>query len=126
MAEPTGSAGAPPQLIRSYGQGEFEIAGIRHRGSILIVSGQILPWAVESMAAVTLDSLIPATAQAGTIDLLIFGGGERGQPLAPELRGALRNFGIATESMATGAACRTFNVLLGEGRRVAAALIAIA
>ena len=59
------------------------------------------------------------------VDLLLLGCGAAMRPVAPALRAALRKAGIAVEPMDTGAACRTFNVLLAEGRRVAAALVAV-
>jgi uncharacterized protein len=59
------------------------------------------------------------------VDLLLIGCGASMRPVPHELRAALRSVGIAVEPMNTGAACRTFNVLLAEGRRVAAALIAV-
>jgi uncharacterized protein len=112
------------QLIQGHREGGFTIAGVRHEGSVLVLPDRTVPWAVRELAAVTLESLEPITAVAMSVDLLILGAGARfGQP-QPDLRQALRAHGIVIEAMDTGAACRTFNVLLAEDRRVAAALIA--
>jgi uncharacterized protein len=112
------------QLIQAHREGGFTIAGVRHEGSVLVLPDRTVPWAVRELAAVTLESLEPITAVATRVDLLILGAGARfGQP-QPDLRQALRARGIVIEAMDTGAACRTFNVLLAEDRRVAAALIA--
>jgi uncharacterized protein len=110
------------QFIQAHREGGFTIAGVRHEGSVLVLPDRTLPWPVRELGAVTLDSLAPITG-AG-IDILVLGcGAGFGQPTA-ELRAALRARGIVIEPMDTRAACRTFNVLLAEDRRVAAALIA--
>ena len=112
------------QLIQAHREGGFTIAGVRHEGSVLVLPDRTLPWGVREFSALTMDSLEPITAVAASVDILILGAGARfGQPRA-DLRQALRAQGIVTEAMDTGAACRTFNVLLAEDRRVAAALIA--
>ena len=67
----------------------------------------------------------PALAEKGALDLLILGTGRRQELPAPEVRRAFADAGMSLESMDTGAACRTYNVLLAEGRPVGAALIAI-
>jgi uncharacterized protein len=112
------------QIIQAHREGGFTIAGVRHAGSVLVLPERTLPWPVRALAAVTLESLAPITAAAANVDLLVLGcGAEFGQP-APDLRAALRAHGIVIEAMDTRAACRTFNVLLAEDRRAAAALIA--
>jgi uncharacterized protein len=112
------------QLIQAYREGGFTIAGARHEGSVLVLPDRTLPWAGRELPAVTLESLAPITG-ATEVEILILGCGARFALASAELRQALRTHGIVTESMDTRAACRTFNVLLAEDRRVAAALIAI-
>ena len=112
------------QLIQAHREGGFTIAGVRHEGSVLVLPDRTSPWAVRELSGVTMDSLAPITAVAASLDILVLGAGARfGQPQW-ELRQALRAHGIVIEAMDTRAACRTFNVLLAEDRRVAAALIA--
>jgi uncharacterized protein len=120
----TRSAPEGRQLIQAHREGGFTIAGVRHEGSVLVLPDRTLPWAVRELAALTIESLAPITATADRVDILVLGSGSAfGRPGA-DVRAALRAHGIVTEAMDTRAACRTFNVLLAEDRRVAAALIA--
>ena len=120
----TRSAPEGRQLIQAHREGGFTIAGVRHEGSVLELPDRTLPWAVRELAALTSESLAPITATADRVDILVLGSGSAfGQPGA-DVCAALRAHGIVTEAMDTRAACRTFNVLLAEDRRVAAALIA--
>jgi len=110
-----------PQVIQSYGEGLFRIAGEAHRGSVIVFPDRTILWSGEISEA----GLAEVFVAAGALDLLLLGCGTTMQPVAPSLRAVLRRAGIAVETMDTGAACRTFNVLLAEGRRVVAALIAV-
>lgn len=115
------------QIIESYGDGRFRIANILHEGSVLVFPGKTLSWPVTDMASLDLASLVPISeaAKQGEIELLLIGCGPRLAQIPRDLRAALRAEGVVIEPMDTGAAARTFNVLLAEGRRVAAALIAV-
>ena len=112
------------QVIQAHREGGFTIAGVRHEGSVLVLPDRTLPWSIGELSAVTVESLAPITALAESVDILILGAGARFGQLGADLRQALRAHGIVIEAMDTRAACRTFNVLLTEDRRVAAALIA--
>jgi uncharacterized protein len=112
------------QLIQAYRDGGFTIAGVRHAGSVLVLPDRTLPWDVRELSALTAESLATVT-EAAAIEILILGCGARFALPPVELRQALRAHGIVIEAMDTRAACRTFNVLLAEDRRVAAALIAL-
>lgn len=114
---------ADRQLIRKYGNGGFIISGTRWDGSVLVLPDHTRAWPVTAMAEVTLDSL-GDIAEAG-VDILLLGCGRVMSPAPRDLRIALRAAGIVVEPMDTGAACRTYDVLVTEGRRVAAALIAV-
>jgi uncharacterized protein len=123
--EVTPVVAAGRQLIQAYREGGFTIAGIRHEGSVLVMPERTLRWPVDTMAAITVESMAPVTQSDPAVELLILGCGPK-FALAPlSLRDALRAHGIVVEAMATPAACRTYNVLLAEDRRVAAALIAL-
>lgn len=117
--------GAHP--IDGYGAGGFRFAGMSHRGSLLALPGGIYGWSATRPEEITEDSLAPVFAAApGTIELLLVGTG-RDLLLVPEaLRRKLKAAGMVAEPMATGAAARTYNILLGEARRVGAALLAVA
>ncbi len=113
------------QLINSYGNGGFRISGRRHDGSVLVLTDRVVPLAVTHVSELAV-SQIAAELEAGTPpQILLIGCGPSIAPLADEVRSGMKDRGIAVEAMDTGAACRTYNVLLAEDRRVAAALIAI-
>lgn len=114
--------------IDAYGNGGFRFADMSHRGSLLCLPGGMHGWdAVQNgeALAVTLDMLDSVLAEAGAIEVLLIGTGAVQVFLTPELREALAAHGLFAEAMATGAAARTYNVLLAEKRAVAAALIAV-
>ena len=113
------------QFVESYGDGRFRISGYRHEGSVLILPERAVAWAVADMDDVTLESLTAVTGAEPPVDLLLLGCGARIRPVAAELRDGLRAAGIGLELMDSGAAARTYNLLVAENRRVAAALIAL-
>jgi uncharacterized protein len=110
------------QVIEGYGAGGFRVAGTRYAGSVLVFAEETLAWPVASMSELTIDSLRPVVERRG-IEILLLGCGPRLTPIPARLRQELRAAGIIVDVMDTGAACRTYNVLLAEERRVAAALI---
>jgi uncharacterized protein len=115
--------GAHP--IDAYGAGGFSFAGMSHRGSILALPSGVRAWDVSDPSEIDAHSLAPVFQEPeGAVEHLLVGTGPNFVPLAPALRKALRARGIVGEPMATGAAARTYNILVGEKRRVAAALIA--
>ena len=118
---------APGRLVvESYGGGGFRVAGRRYDGAILIVGESVAPWPVSAPGDVSLDNLTPVLAAAPAVELVLFGCGARAAAVSAALRAGLSRRGVGIEPMDTGAACRTFNVLAGEDRRVAAALLPVA
>ena len=113
------------QLVQGYGDEHFRIADVRHRGSVLVFPDETLSWPVTTPVDITLDALAVVAARKGELDLLVVGCGPVFVPPPEALRDHLRGLSIALEWMDTGAACRTYNVLLTEDRRAAAALIAV-
>ena len=109
------------QLITSYGDGGFRVSGVFFTGPVIILPDRTLSWPVPSFADLTLEALALIVEAAPRI--LILGTGPRQELIPPPLRRALREAGIVIEAMDTGAACRTYNVLLTEERSVAAALL---
>lgn len=109
--------------IDSYGNGGFRFAGMSHRGSLLCLPSGIYGW--EAPTAIDEASLGRVFEEAEAIEVLLVGTGRDLTPLDPTLRQRLREQAIVAEAMSTGAAVRTFNVLLAENRAVAAALIAV-
>ncbi|RWM30133.1 Mth938-like domain-containing protein [Mesorhizobium sp.] len=111
--------------IEAYGNGGFRFADMSHRGSLLCLPSGIHGWEPADplrLAAVDFDKLF---AEAGRIEILLVGTGKDLRPLPGALRAALKQAGISADPMSTGAAVRTYNVLLAEDRAVAAALIAV-
>lgn len=113
------------QQVESYGEGGFRVNGVRYEGSILVFPDRCELWAPKAFDEITLENLAPVLRQGSGAELLLIGCGSRLQLLPRALRQALRERGLSVEPMDTGAACRTYNVLMAEERLVAAALIAV-
>jgi uncharacterized protein len=112
------------QMIDRYGEDRFTVSGTVHHGSIIVFTDHTLAWPVRAITEVTLDSLQPILAVRESLEVVLLGCGARLTQIPRELRQMLRQSGLAAELMDTGAACRTYNVLAAEERKVAAALIA--
>ena len=126
MAVETPSGFYPrPAPIEAYGDGGFRFAGMSHRGSILVLPSGVHAWTAASDLGLSLQSLAPVLAERDRLDIVLLGTGEGQIFPDPAVSLAFETAGLALEAMSTGAAARTFNVLLAEGRRVAAALLAI-
>ena len=113
------------QVIAGYGAGLFRISGVVHNSSVIVFTDRTIAWPVQSLDDLTIDSLAPVRDADPTVEMLLLGVGGQNALVPSALRKALRDAGIVLDSMDTGAACRTYNVLMAEDRRVAAALIAL-
>lgn len=113
------------QLIQSYGDGQFRISTVVFQGSVIVFPEETTSWSVSDPSHVTVETLSPITSVADHFDILLIGSGASFGRVPADLRRNLKDKGLVLEWMDTGAACRTFNVLVGEERRVAAALIAV-
>jgi len=111
--------------IDAYGNGGFRFADMSHRGSILCLPSGIYAWAAVSGIGLTARDFEAVWAEAASIGFVLLGTGETQLFPAPELRAAFADRDVGLEPMSTGSAARTYNVLLAEGRPVAAALIAV-
>ncbi|WP_321390966.1 Mth938-like domain-containing protein [Emcibacter sp.] len=112
--------------ISAYGNGGFRIGeDLRVEGSVLLTPQGYYPWDVTSKEQMSTESFARIIEMSEDLELLILGMGENMAFLKRDLRSHLESHDIGVEVMATGAAARTYNVLLLEGRRVAAALIAV-
>ena len=107
--------------IAGYGGGGFRIETARHDGSILIHREAVTAWT----GAYQIDTLDPLTSLNPPPELIILGTGPTFNPTAAKLASEIRKLGIASDIMATPAACRTYNILIGDGRNAAAALLAV-
>lgn len=113
------------QIVQGYGDGRFRITGEVYEGSVIVFPDRTLTWPVPRFEDVTLEALHAVTGGTSGVDLLLLGCGSAMQLVTKPFRQTVRETGIVIEAMDTGAACRTFNVLMAEERRVAAALIAV-
>ncbi|MCL2384649.1 MAG: MTH938/NDUFAF3 family protein [Alphaproteobacteria bacterium] len=127
MSEPKYDGFLPGQhLIEGYGSGGFRFAAMSHRGSILALPSGIYAWSVVTPADISAASLEAVFKEApSSIEHLLIGTGLDLVPLPRALRQLLLDAGIRPEPMPTGAAARTYSILLSERRRVAAALLAV-
>jgi uncharacterized protein len=112
---------AGTNFIRAHAPGEIHVGERPVRTNVIITADQVIDWPVQSIATMRLADLEPLIALKPEIVLL--GSGEAQRFPDASLLGALLSRGIGCEVMNTGAACRTYNVLVSEDRRVAAALI---
>ena len=113
------------QLINGYGDGGFRVSGQRYEGNILIFTDATKAWDIEDINALTTDHLKDVLEADPKVEILLIGCGENMAFIDEGLRNTFRANGTTIDSMDTGAAVRTYNVLLLEGRRVAVALIAV-
>jgi uncharacterized protein len=112
--------------IEAYGGGGFRVAGTRIEGSILIVEDQAGPWPVAALADLRpSDFDLVLAADRGAVEFVLLGLGPQTVPPPKAVREALRAAGLGLEVMDTVAACKFYNVLASDGRRIAAALIAV-
>lgn len=111
--------------IDAYGIGGFRFAEMTHTGSLLCLPSGIYAWDVAVPADLEPRAFSKVIAEAQAVEILLIGTGADLVPILPELKAMFRQDGISADSMSTGAAVRTFNVLLSENRAVAAALLAV-
>jgi len=121
----TPAVNAGTQIVQAYGDGGFRIANEGHAGSVIVFHDVTTSVSASEINELTIDHLSPIVERAHEIDILVVGCGEGFNRPDDILRGELKAHGIVMEWMDTGAACRTFNVLMTEGRRAAAVLIAV-
>jgi uncharacterized protein len=114
-----------PATIEAYGNGGFRFGGMSHRGSLLCFPDGIWAWPVTSLAELNEAALAPVFARAGALDFFLIGAGTDPWVLPERLHARFRELSLSVDTMATGAAVRTYNILLAENRRVGAGLIAV-
>jgi len=113
------------QVITGYGEGGFKINNEWVEGSLLVFADHMLTWNITDISKITAQQFEPIINSIPAIEFIIIGTGKQMTPLDPAIRQFFRSKNIAVDVMDTGAACRTYNVLLSEERRAAAAVIAI-
>ncbi|MBC08039.1 Mth938-like domain-containing protein [Thalassospira sp.] len=113
------------KMVTSYGDGLFRFGEETVTGSILLFPESVYSWNVTKAEDITPESFSRVIDKADDIEILLLGMGSRLTQVPMAWRQALKPHGIVIEPMDTGAACRTYNVLVSEARRVAAAMIAV-
>lgn len=111
--------------LEAYGDGGFRLDGARREGSILILNGAVEAWDVTAPGDLALDHFAAVFAADPAPELVLLGMGARMAAPPAEVRTRFREAAIGLEFMDTGAACRLYQTLVGEGRLLAAALIAV-
>lgn len=114
-----------PPSIDAYGGGGFRVSGVRREGSLLILDDQPYDWPVTRLDTLTPADLAEVIALGAKIEFVLLGVGPSPAPPPRAVREALQAAGIGLEVMDTATASRVYNVLASEGRRIAAALIAV-
>lgn len=104
--------------VEGYGPGFFRIGGTAHDAPLALLPSGVTPWG-------GLDDPTPLLEAANQVDVILFGMGAEIAHLPAPLRDALEAKGIGAEVMSSPQACRTYNVLLGEGRRVGLAVLSV-
>lgn len=111
------------QVIQSYKQGQFKVSGQVYDSPVLVYPDRVEAWDVSVMPAdFSKDEFLRLFSKLENIDVCLIGAGQQGFFVLPEYRTIFQQGHVGLDVMDTGAACRTYNVLLAEGRRVVAAL----
>ncbi len=117
---------AGQQIIQSYADGQFRVSGEVYSGRAIVFPDETQNWMFDGgVKDLSIDDFEPLIAKAQDIDVVLLGCGESVHFLSVELKNALKNNGLSVDVMGTGAACRTYNVLVAEGRRVVALLLPV-
>lgn len=114
------------QIIQGYANGEFKVSGKAYAHPVIISPQEIFLWEIldiKNVSNLSIEHFSPLVERASDIDVLLIGSGKDMAFLPPALRGQLKQKGLSADIMDTGAACRTYNVLMAEGRRVICALM---
>ncbi|MEK1931285.1 MAG: Mth938-like domain-containing protein [Pararhizobium sp.] len=111
--------------IESYGNGGFRFADMSHRGSLLMLPSGIYGWDMVEGDPLTVENFQRVFDEAADIEVLLVGTGKDIRPLPAALKAQFKEHGISSDPMSTGAAVRTYNIMLAESRAVAAVFIAV-
>lgn len=116
---------ANTQVIQSYGEGQIKVSGQRYTSPIIVTPEETVLWknvaSFEDLNLKTFQKIF----EIKTLDVCLLGTGETARFLSPDLRRELKAHNLNVEIMNTGAVCRTYNVLIAEGRQIAAALLPV-
>jgi uncharacterized protein len=112
------------QIIQSYAGGVFRVSNQTYNNALIVAPHETVLWeSVNSFDDLIFEKFQYLIDQADDIDVVLLGTGASMQFFDPALKEQLSAKGIVVDVMDTGAACRTYNVLMAEGRRVVAAML---
>lgn len=112
------------QVIQSYADGQFRVNDETYDSAVIVFPDEAQSWAFDgAVEDLSVEDFKPLLDKSSEIDVVLLGAGANMRFLPPALRAALKEGGLSVDIMDTGAACRTYNVLMAEGRRVVAALL---
>ena len=111
--------------VNGYRSGGFRIGTDWREGNLLLLPDRVVDWSVGDASELTAESLAAVRDLDPAAEILLVGLGERAPLLPLALRKELSAWGLSVEAMPTPSACRTFNLLLAEDRRVVAGLVAM-
>ncbi len=111
--------------VTAYGNGGFRFADMSHKGSILCLPSGVHAWTAATPELLTVDDFAKVFADLDAPAVLLLGTGATQVFAKPAIARAFAEAGIGLEEMSTGAAVRTYNIMIAEKRRIGAALIAI-
>ena len=112
------------QIIQAYSNHRFRVSGQTFDGPVIVFTDRVVAWPVQRSASdMTVEDFNVLFPESDNLDVVLMGCGASMGSIPFALRQSLKERGLAVEFMDTGAACRTYNVLMAEGRRVAAALL---
>ena len=112
------------QIIQAYTEDGFKVTGQSYNSAVIVFPDETVSWdGVSDFSNLTEESFSNLIDRVGELDVVLLGTGAKIQIFPPKLQNALQAKGLFIDVMDTGAACRTFNVLVAEGRRVAAMLL---
>ena len=114
-----------PPSVDAWGGSGFRVSGVWRPGSLLIIDDVARDWSVTSLAVLTAADFAEVIAAGPAVEFVLLGTGLTQALPSREVRDALKAAGIGLEFMSTEGAARTYNIVASEGRRVAAALIAV-
>lgn len=113
------------QVIDGYGPGQFCISGQWRVGAVIVLPDRTLVWEATDAASLSVGDFSSVLEAEPKVEILLLGTGPTMRMIPKDLRLGLREQGIVVELMDSRAVCRTYNVLLAEGRRVAAAMLPV-
>ena len=115
------SSAGGANVINAYGEGYVMVNGERHTASVIVTAAEVREWDAASFETLTPESF-DSLKNLG-LEIVLLGTGPQQRFPHPRLTAALARAGIGVEVMDTQAACRTYNILVAEERKVAAALL---